>query len=160
DLTRGDCAAYHANPNGYRSGDVHFTIDKRVYGASVVKDSLLEAQNNKCAYCEATFRDTSFGAVEHYRPKKFAQQGPGEEKEYPGYYWLAYDWHNLLVSCEVCNTTHKQNYFPLANPTERARSHLEDVSKERPLLIHPAIQDPREHIRFRNEAPEALDEIG
>jgi hypothetical protein len=37
----------------------------------------------------------------------------------------AYEWSNLLISCSVCNTSWKRTFFPLANPTQRARSHLE-----------------------------------
>ena len=59
--------------------------------------------------------------------------------EQPGYFWLAYVWENLFFACQLCNQTFKQNLFPLANPTKRrARSHMDDLSAEEPLLIHPA----------------------
>ena len=53
------------------------------------------------------------------------------------------------MSCEVCNTTHKGNLFPLENDAERARSHHDELNVERPLFVDPAGEDPRQHIRFR-----------
>lgn len=69
----------------------------------------------------------------------------------PGYYWLAYEWTNLFFACQKCNQSWKGNHFPLMNPAERAASHHDDLSRERPMLIDPASEDPEEHIRFREE---------
>jgi len=61
-----------------------------------------------------------------YRPKGAVQQAPGQKKEYPGYYWLAYDWNNLLFICTACNTK-KRELFPLTDSKGRARSHHDDI---------------------------------
>ena len=51
--------------------------------------------------------------------------------------------------------------FPLADPTQRARSHSDDVVKEDPLILEPGgLQDPRDHIRFRIATAYALSERG
>lgn len=113
-----------------------------------------------CAYCESVVDDTSWGAADHYRPKGRVTVLVGERRQvvfsgdqpHPGYYWLAYDWRNLVPSCDKCNTEGKRDQFPVAG--ERATSHLDfrDVeeldSTEKPLLLHPYFTNPRNHLRF------------
>jgi len=155
-----DCAAYDASPTDYRSGEKTFNIDTKIYGAESVKQALRRAQYHKCCYCEdKKFLATSYGAVEHYRPKGAVQQARGQKKEYPGYYWLAYDWNNLLFSCTTCNTK-KRDLFPLRDNNARARSHADDIAMEQPFLVNPAVDNPRDHICFREGDPEHLTEIG
>jgi uncharacterized protein (TIGR02646 family) len=158
--TREDCTAYDNSPDDYDSGAKKFDSDRKIYGAKSVKNALLRAQHDKCCYCESTFRSTSYGAVEHYRPKGSVKQALGQPESYPGYYWLAYDWSNLLVSCEVCNTSYKGILFPLVDHETRARSHHDQLDLEQPLFINPAIDDPRSHIRFRGETPEPRSDVG
>jgi len=158
--TQTDCMKYDQNPTDYHTGMATLTVDNKIYGAKSVKNALMRAQHKKCCYCEAKFPPTSYGAVEHYRPKGAAKQGRGQPIEYPGYYWLAYDWDNLLVSCEVCNTSCKGILFPLMDNNTRARNHHDNLAIERPLLAHPGLEDPRDHIRFRGEAPEPRTEVG
>ncbi len=69
----------------------------------------------------------------------------------PGYYWLAYSWDNLLLSCQLCNQRYKRNLFPLREPTQRATSHHDDLAEEKPLFIHPAQEEPVAYIGFRSE---------
>ncbi|AUX44887.1 uncharacterized protein SOCE26_063570 [Sorangium cellulosum] len=71
--------------------------------------------------------------------------------ERPGYYWLAYEWDNLLFSCGICNGTHKRNLFPLGNPEKRARSRRAKLSVEEPLLVHPAQEEPEQLVGYRDE---------
>ena len=153
-------AAYDLQPNEYRSGSKKFEFENRIYSAKSVKSALLKAQHKKCCYCESKFSSTSYGAVEHFRPKGGVKQKQGQSQQYPGYYWLAYDWDNLLVSCERCNSSHKGNLFPLAVQKRRARSHHDDVTEERPLFLDPAQEDPRRHIRFRGEVPYGITKRG
>lgn len=99
--------------------------------------------------------------VEHYRPKGAVRQEPGSPEQLPGYYWLAYSWENLYLCCQICNRSGKKDLFPLADPAARARSHHDDVAGESPLLLDPAgPEDPREHIRFRQELAIPLTEAG
>ena len=147
-----DCAAYEANPKEYRSGLWKFTHDRRVYAAPRVKKLLVEMHRCKCCYCEKKFPPVMLD-VEHFRPIGAVKQSIEEDREWPGYYWLAYSWDNLLLACQECNRTHKKESFPLANPTDRARSHHDCLGKEQALLIDPVGQDPRTHIRFDGPAP-------
>jgi len=84
--TRKDCAAYDDSPADYCSGEKTFNIDSNIYRSQSVKKALRRAQYDKCCYCESKFLATSYGPVEHYRPKGAVQQAPGQKKEHPGYY--------------------------------------------------------------------------
>jgi uncharacterized protein (TIGR02646 family) len=158
--TQADCLDYDAAPRRYRKGDLTFSANGKIYGHETVKTALLTAQHKKCCYCERKLRASDYGAVEHFRPKAGFRQDESSPEEKPGYYWLAYDWSNLLVSCSICNTSWKQTFFPLRDPARRARSHKASTAREQPLLIDPAREDPRDHIRFNGDAPYALTDRG
>ena len=149
--TQQDCAAYDLHPSDYHSRSKKFKFKSQIYGAKSVKNALLKAQYKKCCYCESKFRHTSYGAVEHFRPKGAVKQKQGQRQKYPGYYWLAYDWDNLLVSCQQCNSSYKGNLFPLAVQKRRAQSHHDGITEEQPLFINPAQEDPRGHLHFHGE---------
>ncbi len=142
------------DPQRAGAADDPFEFDSRIYGHKTVKVALKKAQHDKCAYCENHFAGNSSGDVEHFRPKAYSQQSRGASRVYPGYYWLAYSWTNLLYSCEICNRRVKRNLFPLQNPTSRARHRTDDLDAEEPMLIDPAgPNDPRDHIGFRQAKP-------
>lgn len=144
-------AAYDAAPAEYDARTLRFVFDSGIYGHRTVKEALVAAQHSKCCFCES--KVGMDGDVEHYRPKAGFSQGAGRRIEGPGYYWLAYEWTNLLLSCAICNQRFKRSLFPLVDPAARARSHHEDTSREVPLFIDPSAADPEEHIAFRREIP-------
>lgn len=151
-LIAGNRALYDANPATYDTGASTFDIDKNIYGHADVKDVLRVAQHRKCCFCEGVFEGNAPADVEHFRPKKYAQQGRGGRKLYPGYYWLGYTWENLYYCCEICNRSQKKNYFPLRDSAARARNHLADLAGEEPLILDPGGPlDPRAHISFNGE---------
>lgn len=77
----------------------------------------------KCAYCESRFARVH-GDAEHYRPKSSvkckgangkytyptctvpdpSRGGAARAIRHPGYFWLAYDWRNLIPACTMCNS--------------------------------------------------------
>ncbi len=148
DETNRNRERYDEDPERYRAHTTKFDFDSGIYADSSVRDALLAAQHEKCCYCESKFRGTSYGAVEHFRPKGGVRTGRGTPILYPGYYWLAYVWENLLVSCEVCNSR-KGTLFPLVDESRRARSHHDPIDGEAPVFVEPASEDPADHIRFR-----------
>ena len=154
--THNDCQSYELNPSGYQNSTACFTIDPKIYGHKKVKAALTNMQRGKCCYCERKILASGYGDVEHFRPKRTVQQDARSPEVRPGYFWLAYEWSNLLLACAVCNTSGKQTFFPLENPAERARSHLDSLALERPMLVDPAREDPRLHIRYEGDAPYAL----
>lgn len=135
-----------------------------------VRERLVEIYYKKCAYCEDI--DTK-PEVEHYRPKK----GVTEDKNHPGYYWLCYEWTNLVPSCHYCNTDGgKGNQFPVIGPRVMSptiaggvwnTSHIHAASSplidERPYLLHPEIDHPDDgsFFRFKNNGEiEGIDQAG
>jgi hypothetical protein len=140
------------------------TIDKSIYDA--YKDYLLKLFNGKCAYCEEKIAANQPGDVEHYRPKNRVtdEQSKPVRVTYPdigecdhmGYFWLAYDWDNLLPSCAECNRyRNPKNQSPYGKldrfPIEGTRIYLPDQNPddERPLLLDPTRTEPNDHFIFQ-----------
>lgn len=121
-----------------------FDFNSKIYGDKTVKEQLQRDQHWKCAYCESSLAG-DFACVEHYRPKATVRQCKSSTRSL-GYYWLAYDWSNLLGCCDICNNR-KSDLFPLKNPESRNIIN-QDISEEEPLLINPTVEDPREFIEF------------
>ena len=125
--------------------------------------------HGKCAYCESDVGVNQPGDIDHWRPKGALEDKDGRpimlqstdsktgaivSTKHLGYYWLSYDWSNLLLSCERCNRVVRLNgqrvgkgaQFPVVGfravePGEEAKEH--------PLLINPMFDDPREHMQIR-----------
>lgn len=152
---RSHCSSYSRNPTGYQAGEKKFSFDSNIYAHESVKQSLIKAQHKKCCFCERLVGTD--GDVEHFRPRQAYKQAVGEPLQRPGYYWLAYEWGNLYLACPGCNQRHKQNLFPLQNPTERAISHRHSTINEKPLFIDPGKEDPEEFISFRGEIVYAIE---
>lgn len=117
----------------------------------------------KCAYCEARVQIDQFGDVEHYRPKAGLRDEDnslvmivgrdGARIPHPGYFWLAYEWTNLLPSCTRCNvvtgTRRRGPMFGKGNrfPVRGQRATLPDEEAlEEPVLLNPVIDEPAEHM--------------
>lgn len=150
--------AYDADPVGCQQpGTAALKPRRSIYAARDVKQQLQADQHQKCAYCETCFVHSSPGDVEHYRPKAGYRQTATGRVQGPGYYWLAYDWQNLLFACEDCNRTRKRQLFPLHNdPAGRARTHHDALAQEAPLLLNPAAVDPAAHLTFEDEVAKPL----
>lgn len=119
--------------------------------------------HGKCAFCESEIYSNQHGDLDHYRPKGGVSgpDGPvkiaGTGQNHPGYYWLAYDWRNLLPTCQLCNQPNKQRSggkrigkwtsFPLKDETTRA-IRPGDEKNEDPLLINPTVDDPADHLQL------------
>jgi len=157
---------------------------------------LLKLFGGKCAYCETKKSVRWPVDVEHFRPKgavefrvdderlkrATAEDENGHPIEHPGYFWLAYNWKNLLPSCKRCNSGKGKN---MQFPVERAHVFLKRLSAtearklkappiespnwkgmyylapedlddlESPLLLNPYRDDPANHIRFGIKGIEA-----
>lgn len=143
----------------YVVGKRKIEFKSALYGDPDVKAALFSAQHGKCAFCESKVTHTSYGDVEHFRPKGGWVQRDGDLLARPGYYWLAYDWDNLLFACQLCNSRHKRNLFPLLNPADRVTSHTDAalLQRERPLFIHPGEEDPEPLLCFVEDEPRAVE---
>lgn len=145
-------------------GEKYASFPFAAYSAPEVKAALEELFHGKCAYCESRYAGTQPMDVEHWRPKGKVVEDDGTEI-WPGYYWLAASWENLLPSCIDCNrerqqkvlpdgtvkTLGKANQFPLQDRGRRALRR-EDVDAEEPLLLDPCgPDDPAEHLEFNED---------
>lgn len=143
-LTRGEkkkralCEAYEKGKTEFKSDE----FDGKIYSHRSVKELLHTAQHRKCCYCES-YIDLQASDVEHFRPKTH-------------YYWLAYNWSNLLLSCMECNQRYKKDQFPLKDSRFQAQSHHDLLTRETPLLINPAEVNPARYIVFRNQYVSAI----
>ncbi len=90
------------------------------------KKNLIALYNNKCCFCESNASPSSFWQVEHFRPKN---KSPKKSKygHHNGYYWLGYEWSNLLLICSKCNNK-KNSHFPLLNSENRIKNHPLDAN--------------------------------
>jgi hypothetical protein len=177
----------------YRVTKPDFNFKRRQTVWAEIKKFLLEhVFHQKCAYCE-TQTEQFYYEAEHYRPKGevtididaalplrhvLTEDEHGAQIQHPGYFWLAFDWMNLVPSCKSCNGPGgKMSQFPVQKnhillkrlkPEEVAALNpppypsqawpgmyylrTEQLDKlEEPLLLHPYMDkdnDPRKHIRF------------
>jgi hypothetical protein len=147
-----------------------FEISDLYRRKSIKKEVFLAKEGpfrGRCAYCESNIAGFQHGEIEHFRPKKavtnekdvpVAVECPdGVTREHPGYYWLAYDWSNLLASCITCNQPGehgigKRNRFPVRFAHYAATA--AGLPEEQPLLINPADpgeDDPERHLSVDTE---------
>jgi uncharacterized protein (TIGR02646 family) len=112
-----------------------------------VKPTLKALFHGKCAYCESSLHATAIGDVEHFRPKQISGDGR-DEREHLYYAWLAYEWHNLLYACQICNSS-KGAAFPVTGQRARWLSSVGDCRKlELGTLIDPCHDKPSDHLGF------------
>jgi uncharacterized protein (TIGR02646 family) len=120
-----------------------------------IKAILRAHQRNKCAYCEIKLGTEGIDwHVEHFRPKRRVDawnvhaKGIGRTggANATGYYLLAFDPSNYLASCAACNSTYKQNYFPVLGRRRLTTTDPVQLARERPGLLNPldASDDPPE----------------
>lgn len=115
----------------------NFEIDQNL------KKYLSKKFHRKCGYCETAINATTSDAIDRYRPNN----GVRDQKEYfqDLYWWLAFEWDNLVYCCKECNQ-YKANYFPIEG--QRVRSQMDDIKKEDPLLINPVTDFPEKHFNY------------
>ncbi len=116
-----------------------WSFKSNIYGHRDVKDRLEQISHGKCSYCEGAVEHVAWGDVEHYRPKSV-------------YWWLAYTWENLLLSCQICNNR-KSNEFPVRN--QRATFENPDLDAEDPGIVNPMTEDPEEYFEYEYYGEEA-----
>jgi hypothetical protein len=101
----------NANPAGVNaSGDIYKgkVVNADTTTTNTVTVALKGLYKNKCAYCEKL---CYYPRVEHFRPKG---RVIGNQPLADGYYWLCYEWTNLLPSCHECNSIEaKGDKFPI-----------------------------------------------
>lgn len=122
-----------------------------------------EAFHQKCAYCEAKFVLDQSGDVDHYRPKgdvtdQFDRPVQKGGARHPGYYWLAYDWRNLLPCCAKCNRPSRLASGKIIGKGTRFPVDKDEyafdpagVEQEVPMFLNPLLDNPTEHLMLDTE---------
>lgn len=144
----------------FRSNSSLFSNGKYDFKAhpsyNIWKKEILKYQGNKCCYCE---KSIGSGQLDHFRPKKGWKQKRGDKISKPGYYWLAFRWRNLVLSCAECNSSSaKGNLFPISG--KRAVSFLDQLDNENKMLINPYFERPEVHLEFVKDEPHQLSTTG
>lgn len=126
-------------------------IKIEAYNTDGVKDALKLMFFGKCAYCENKMLAVSSGDIEHFRPKALIKN-VGEKPVVPGYFYLAYEWDNLLLSCERCNRgIGKKNQFPVKPKgvyyIDSAKG-ISEIEEKCRLLLNPCIDIPEKHLIY------------
>ena len=89
-------------------------VDKRIinkYRQDDVKETLKKMYHGHCCYCESIIGTSTYGRIEHLRPKSI-----------PQFYQYTFEWNNLHWCCEICNTSDKKArwdfQYPILDPSE------------------------------------------
>lgn len=141
------------------------------YGEYHVRLAVDTVFKRKCVFCESNYSAVKAGNVEHYRPKGGVTE---RNPQFPGYWWLAAHWDNLLASCVACNQVRKHteyipgtsiinyeqhidqeptkslgkgNSFPLRGGTW-VTDPTGNLGTEDPLLINPCDREPSDHLEW------------
>jgi uncharacterized protein (TIGR02646 family) len=123
--------------------EIREKLIKRYSGRwTAMRPYLEELSFKKCWYVECQNPGTD-DDVDHFRPKLSVEEAP----DHPGYYWLAFDWHNFRLSCHRSNrprrnvaareTGGKADHFPLIDPDSRAYKPSDKMEREDPEILDP-----------------------
>lgn len=134
------------------------------------KSNFSEAQYKKCGYCEMKAIGAGYGDMDHFAPKgaiwslkedydsRVVEKDhlaniEGRQKKFlssTGYWWLAYEWDNYVLSCQVCNQAWKGAFFPVGCDDRKLPP--EEGVVEDQLLLNPFDdEDPSDHLLFGKE---------
>ena len=109
---------------------------------TALREAFEAASFAKCWYteCKSPGADND---IDHFRPKGKVR----EDRTHPGYYWLAFEWRNMRLSCQHANRPRiapgarlaggKSTHFPLLATGVRARAPGDDIGREHPALLDP-----------------------
>ena len=117
----------HYQSKASRGAGVPF--DWSIHNDEDVIKALKSLFHNKCAYCESPIMVCT---VDHFRPKYLSINLNGTV-DADRYWWLAYEWSNLYMSCYFCNMN-KGTRFPVAGERAEPETPLE---QETTLLLDP-----------------------
>jgi uncharacterized protein (TIGR02646 family) len=122
-----------------------YSDDKNLYKVVSVQKKLKDIYHLKCAYCEQKLLDAP-KHIEHYRPKNT-------------YYWLAYSWDNLLLSCGSCNSSKGIKFQIKKTIVAYTHESFEDIHNfgnsydtiEEPMVVNPEKEDVLSKLIFNKE---------
>jgi uncharacterized protein (TIGR02646 family) len=121
-----------------------------------VRDALAKAFHNKCAYCESPVETTTGYEIDSFRPRNRSVNLNGELAP-DHYWWLTYEWPNMLLSCSACNKL-KGSRFPIEGARAAIGTTDQDkLREELPLLLDPCFDYPEVELLFDQSGKVASD---
>jgi energy-coupling factor transporter ATP-binding protein EcfA2 len=136
---REDARAFFEQPRTERAQLEH-TFDATVYRATDVMERLFAVFRDKCAFCESAVGALSPAEVVHLRPVGNTLDLGGSVSP-DHYWWLAYDWRNLYLSCSTCARV-RGTRFPVRGTRRRPGTDWPELDREDPLLLDPCRDHP------------------
>lgn len=124
---------------------------------SAVREYLGQMSHRKCWYSEAP-ESVSRYQVDHFRPHGRAKQALRDTCD--GYSWLAFDIENFRLAGVLCNTQNQEysedtvgkgDWFPLLDPSKRAKLSARYCGQESPILLDPVDPDDPSKLRFKDD---------
>ncbi|MDR6845680.1 AAA family ATPase [Flavobacterium granuli] len=118
-----------------------------------IKAYLMENFHRKCMYCETKLGVSDEGTMDPFRPRSGARGLDQKKYASTHYWWLYYEWDNMMLSCSTCNLKYKRDFFPLEDEILRAPVGTKgmELLNEKPLLIDPCLENPEEHLSFSED---------
>ena len=147
EFARSCAAAFYARSPKERAQD-RCEFDAAVYAADDVRAALSELFRSKCAYCESPLQARTL-AVDHFRPAAGALDLAGSISP-DHYWWLAYEWENLLPCCPEC-ASFKGLRFPVRSERASPGAIGDALLAEEPLLLDPRRDRPEQHLVFAED---------
>lgn len=139
--------------------------DQRLW-KNLKKIFLQDLFHGKCAFCEGKHTSGHPAHVEHFRPKLGVTE-KRKKIDHSGYYWLVYEWNNLMLACANCNTWHShddEDGHEVTHPGKSEEFRVQgkrvrepdgdpdewqcQLLHEKPFLLNPYVDDPAMHIGF------------
>ena len=114
-----------------------------LWSQPAVREALFRMHNGRCCYCERLRDQARESDIEHFRPKAAVSD---KSPERPGYWWLAYEWTNLLFACKTCNQEYKKTQFPIRG--KRAMAPGDSLDDEEAWLLDPCTDDTESTIVY------------
>jgi AAA domain, putative AbiEii toxin, Type IV TA system len=142
---RDDAREFFSRPARSRR-QLSFSFDPSVFAGPDVVDALGDLFMNKCAFCESAVGLTAPAQVVQLRPPQAALDLEGNMAP-DHYWWLAYEWENLYLSCPQCARV-RGTRFPVAATRARPDTKGPKLDNERPLLLDPCRDDPERHLLY------------
>lgn len=119
-----------------------------IWSSYNIKTKLAKSQFGKCGYCNSTLGENP--EVDHFYPKgqlsMVTKNGESfhhlpyyrgrsmEQLSINGFWWLAYDWDNFVLTCNTCNGKFKRDIFPIKEEINKKFLEIGDYT---PALLSP-----------------------
>jgi uncharacterized protein (TIGR02646 family) len=147
-VARARATRFYRRPSSLRLQE-GYAFDRRIYAAPGVLKALQRLFNDKCAYCESPPGRSQTALVDHFRPTAGAIDTDGSY-HVDHYWWLAYEWQNLLLVCPDCSRM-KGARFPVEGARAEPGVKSVGLRDEGAELLDPCVDDPASHLVYTKD---------